>query len=172
MVREFGILPPGDVRNCLAALAPEASPFRDLLQHRFEGQHDLAAHPIGNLLANLMTKSGETEGYTLGDHLDVIRAHVGFDLFDFVLVNRRAVAPAVTAKYARRGCLPVARDERPLLTGATVVERDLAWRVDGGKIRHDPAPLAKAILELMPFTAGTSDRPTQTVRSPVLESAC
>src|SRR5687768_14040042 len=37
--QEFGILPPGDIRNCLAALAPADSPFRSLLQHRFgEGQ--------------------------------------------------------------------------------------------------------------------------------------
>ena len=32
---QLGILPPGDVRNCLAALAPDDSPFVDLLQHRF-----------------------------------------------------------------------------------------------------------------------------------------
>src|ERR687895_1180547 len=33
--REFGVLPPGDIRNCIAAVAPTDSPFRQLLQHRF-----------------------------------------------------------------------------------------------------------------------------------------
>jgi uncharacterized cofD-like protein len=267
--RRFEMLPTGDVRNCLAALAPDDSPYRALIQHRFTGAHNLASHPIGNLLlaaltqmsgdfeqavgtlssmmalegsvlpstaenvmlraefqdgetrvgetaiaayggrikrlsldrsvrpvpetlralinadvivvgpgslytsiipnllvdgiastmsgvravriyvANLMTEPGETEGYTLADHLDAIRSHVGFDLFDYVLVNRRPVASSTIKRYARRGAMPVVRDDRRLpATRATIVERDLAWQVEGRKIRHAPAPLAAAILEL------------------------
>ncbi len=40
-------------------------------------------------VANLMTEPGETDDYTLDDHLRVIRTHTGFDLFDYILVNRR-----------------------------------------------------------------------------------
>ena len=40
---ELGVLPPGDVRNCLAAVAGLDSPFRDLLQYRF-GDGDGPAH--------------------------------------------------------------------------------------------------------------------------------
>src|SRR5262245_29143199 len=40
--RQLGILPPGDLRNCLVALAPEDLPFTALLQHRFSGENDLA----------------------------------------------------------------------------------------------------------------------------------
>jgi uncharacterized cofD-like protein len=267
--REFDMLPTGDVRNCLAALAPDDSLFRPLIQHRFAGAHDLAGHAMGNLLlaaltqmsgdfqaavgvlssmmalegsvlpstaenvglraefdggetrvgetaiaacgtrikrlslersvrpvpealralinadvitvgpgslytsvipnllvdgiastmsgvravriyiANLMTEPGETEGYTLADHLDEIRAHAGFDLFDYVLVNRRPVDTTVAAQYARRGSVPVIRDGSVVSgTRATVVERDLAWQFEGAKIRHTPKPLAEAILEL------------------------
>jgi uncharacterized cofD-like protein len=267
--RQLGILPTGDIRNCLAALAPDDSPFRALIQHRFTGEHNLAGHPIGNLIlaaltqmsgdfqtavgalssmmelqgsvlpstaenvtlraefhggetrsgetaiaacgtpikrlslersvrplpetlralikadvitvgpgslytsiipnllvdgiastitgvravriyiANLMTEPGETEGYTLADHLDAIRAHVGFDLFDYVLVNRRAIHPSVTAKYAQRGSMPIATDGRAALgSRAAIVEHDLAWQVEQGKIRHAPEPLAQAIFEL------------------------
>ncbi len=40
---EFGVLPPGDVRNCLAAFVEADSPFKRLLQHRF-GEGGLEGH--------------------------------------------------------------------------------------------------------------------------------
>jgi uncharacterized cofD-like protein len=49
---EFGVLPPGDVRNCLAAIADADSPYRQLLQHRLGD----AAHPVGNLLLTALTQ--------------------------------------------------------------------------------------------------------------------
>ena len=50
LCREFGILPPGDVRNCLAALAPDGSSFTTLLQHRFTSGDGLDGHTVGNLM--------------------------------------------------------------------------------------------------------------------------
>jgi uncharacterized cofD-like protein len=51
---ERGGLPPGDLRQALAALADPADPVAgrtaDLLQHRFEGIDPLAGHTVGNLL--------------------------------------------------------------------------------------------------------------------------
>ncbi len=43
-------------------------------------------------VANLMTEPGETDGYTLDDHLRVDPEHTGFDLFDYILVNRSRFA--------------------------------------------------------------------------------
>jgi uncharacterized cofD-like protein len=109
-------------------------------------------------VANLMTEPGETDGYTLEDHLTAIRAHVGFDLFDYVLVNRRAVASSAIAKYAARGSMPVARDPQTSLdVRPAIEERDLAWQVEGGRIRHASGALADAILEL-----ARAGRPTRT----------
>jgi uncharacterized cofD-like protein len=51
--REFGVLPPGDLRMALAALAgedPDQAQWGRLLQHRFGGSGALAGHPVGNLL--------------------------------------------------------------------------------------------------------------------------
>ena len=46
-----GGLPPGDLRNCLLALAEDAdSPLARLFAHRYEGSGDLAGHSLGNLL--------------------------------------------------------------------------------------------------------------------------
>jgi uncharacterized cofD-like protein len=48
--REFGILPPGDARNCLVALADPASSLARVFQYRFERGHGLAGHALGNLV--------------------------------------------------------------------------------------------------------------------------
>jgi uncharacterized cofD-like protein len=47
---ELGGIPPGDLRNCLAALTQEASPLSDLLGYRFKGDGSLAGHSLGNLM--------------------------------------------------------------------------------------------------------------------------
>ena len=56
LVAERGGLPPGDLRKCLAALAPEDSPWRDLLEHRFAGDGVLSGHALGNLLLVALTE--------------------------------------------------------------------------------------------------------------------
>jgi uncharacterized cofD-like protein len=45
----FGILPPGDIRNCLAALSNDEDLLAQLFQYRFSGSTDLEGHSFGNL---------------------------------------------------------------------------------------------------------------------------
>ncbi len=47
---EIDILPPGDVRNCLLALAEDESRLSDYFQHRFQSPPELAGHSLGNLV--------------------------------------------------------------------------------------------------------------------------
>ncbi len=47
---ELGGLPPGDLRNCLAALTLEDSALSELLNYRFKGEGPLAGHALGNLM--------------------------------------------------------------------------------------------------------------------------
>jgi len=44
-----GILPPGDIRNCLAALSNDEALLTQLFQYRFNGSPDLDGHSFGNL---------------------------------------------------------------------------------------------------------------------------
>ena len=45
----LGILPPGDIRNCLAALSNDEAMLTQLFQYRFSGSPDLEGHSFGNL---------------------------------------------------------------------------------------------------------------------------
>ncbi len=54
--KEFGMLPPGDVRNCIVALAEEEHFLSRLFNYRFEsGDSPLTGHSLGNLLLAAMT---------------------------------------------------------------------------------------------------------------------
>lgn len=82
--RELGVLPPGDLRMALAALAGEddwGRLWERLLQHRFGGDGPLAGHAVGNLL---LAGLAETEG-------GVVRA---LDLVGRLLGGTGRVLPA------------------------------------------------------------------------------
>jgi len=65
--RSRGLLPPGDVRNCLVALSASRGALADVLQHRFGGRGSLAGHPLGNLLLAALAEMH-------GDFLQAIRS--------------------------------------------------------------------------------------------------
>lgn len=54
--QQFDILPPGDIRNCLVALADAPTLMQDLFQFRFETNSELSGHSFGNLFITVMTR--------------------------------------------------------------------------------------------------------------------
>nr|WP_263971819.1 gluconeogenesis factor YvcK family protein [Leptolyngbya ohadii] len=54
--REIGVLPPGDIRNCLAALADEEKLLTELFQYRFQAGDGLVGHSFGNLFLTAMSE--------------------------------------------------------------------------------------------------------------------
>lgn len=63
---ELGILPPGDVRNCLLALADAEPLMSEVFQHRFQ-RGGLAGHTVGNLLIGGLSE-------VTGDFVEAIEA--------------------------------------------------------------------------------------------------
>ena len=53
--RELGVLPPGDIRNCLAALSTEEPLLTRLFQYRFSAGAGLEGHSFGNLFLSALT---------------------------------------------------------------------------------------------------------------------
>ena len=53
--RELGVLPPGDIRNCLAALSTEEPLLTRLFQYRFSAGGGLEGHSFGNLFLSALT---------------------------------------------------------------------------------------------------------------------
>jgi uncharacterized cofD-like protein len=64
--RSHGVLPPGDIRNCLVALAGGKSALAEVFQFRFGGAKGLAGHAVGNLLIAALAE-------LKGDFLEAVR---------------------------------------------------------------------------------------------------
>jgi uncharacterized cofD-like protein len=267
--REIGVLPPGDIRNCVAALADEEKLLTELFQYRFQAGDGLSGHSFGNLfltaltditgdleqaiaasskvlavrgkvlpstlsdmrlwaelddgrliegesqiteangkirrigchpanppavpaairaiqeadyiiigpgslytsvipnllvpeireaiakatvpriyVCNIMTQPGETDGYSVADHLNAIDRSCGQRIFDAVLTQRKSPSPQSLAHYAKENCHPVFLDREAVnemdcrLVMANVMEEEETT----GRIRHDPQRLAKVLL--------------------------
>jgi uncharacterized cofD-like protein len=53
--REYKVLPPGDIRNCMVALSRDEMLLGDLFQYRFPAGRGLAGHSFGNLFLTALT---------------------------------------------------------------------------------------------------------------------
>jgi uncharacterized cofD-like protein len=64
--REFDVLPPGDIRNCMVALSGDEALLTRLFQYRFSSGRGLKGHSFGNLFLTAMT-------HLTGDFSDAVR---------------------------------------------------------------------------------------------------
>lgn len=267
---DFDVLPPGDIRNCLAALAEDKTLLSELFQYRFRGSGELNGHSLGNLfltalselaggfdraillasrvlairgrvlpvtldkirlkanlangeeiigeskisrsrsrirevtlisekapqaapgvldnleraevillgpgslftsliptllipgvaqtirqsgavkiyIANLMTQPGETDGFTLEDHLKALENHAGERFIDAILVNSEAPDPEALKRYAQAGAVPVSYDRGSVgFKNISLFETPL--RSAETLVRHDPQKLLMALKEVV-----------------------
>lgn len=98
------------------------------------------------LIQNLMTQPGETDRMSALDHLLAIEEHAGPGLVDVVLVNSTPLPPDHLELYAEVGAAAVTVDRAAIERRAEIAERDLLS--SGDLIRHDPAKLGRAVLEI------------------------
>ncbi len=76
--KEFNMLPPGDVRNCIVALSEDEALLSRLFQHRFQKGSGLEGHSFGNLfLAALTSLTGDfAEAVRLSSEILLTRGHI------------------------------------------------------------------------------------------------
>ncbi len=95
-------------------------------------------------IANVATQKGETDGYTVGDHVRALHEHMGVDVFQWVIYNtnyRPALPPGIA--WVKPG--PNDRDTFSLV-GGDVVDEHKPWR-------HDPGKLAALVMSLLSHSA-------------------
>jgi uncharacterized cofD-like protein len=54
--RAYGILPPGDIRNCLLVLSESDPTLAAIFRYRFNGESEIAGHSLGNLILTALTE--------------------------------------------------------------------------------------------------------------------
>ncbi|MGA7792102.1 MAG: YvcK family protein [Candidatus Acidiferrales bacterium] len=98
------------------------------------------------LVANLMTQPGETQGYSLADHVRVIYSHTRRKLFDWVVASNQRISPEVALRYSRRGAEPVRVDIPELQRiGVRCLLDNLLE--EHGVVRHNAARISQLLIE-------------------------
>jgi uncharacterized cofD-like protein len=140
---DFVVLAPGDLYS---------STIPNLL---VDGISEALRESKGRLVyvQNLMTRRGETHGYSASQHVAEI-ARYGGRAPDAVLVHRGAIPAELIARYAAEEAHPVELDRARLVAAGVgrVHEADLLS--DTSLVRHDPARTAAALAELFEALAG------------------
>ncbi len=112
----------------------------------------LDSRAVRILVANLMTEAGETDEYSVLDHLLTVERHVGRQLFDCVIYNTTPVPEPLSAVYAARRSKPIETGTFELSAlerfGVRAIGVPLVSEHPAGKIRHHPDTLASAITAL------------------------
>lgn len=138
--REFGVLPPGDLRQALAALCRDdewGRTWADVLQHRFTSQGDLHEHAVGNLLIVALWE-------LLDGHVD------GLDWVGRLLGAEGRVLPMAAVPLdivaSVRGADPAAPDEVTQVQGQAEVATTLG-QVEVIRLIPDNPPACPEALE-------------------------
>jgi len=111
--KEFNMLPPGDVRNCIVALSEDEALLSKLFQHRFQKGSGLQGHSFGNLFLAALTS-------ITGDFAEAVR------LSSEILLTRGRIFPSTTSNV----------ELEALMEDGTRVRGETRITASKGKIRE------------------------------------
>jgi uncharacterized cofD-like protein len=111
-----------------------------------------ASRAMRILVANLMTEPGETDDYSVLEHVLTIDRHLGAQLFDYVIYNTSPIPEHLAAGYASNGARAILTGNFELNAldklGIQPIGVPLVSEHPEDKIRHHPERLAAAITAL------------------------
>jgi 2-phospho-L-lactate transferase/gluconeogenesis factor (CofD/UPF0052 family) len=139
------------IRNADAILLGPGSLYTSILPNLLVpklAEAVVASDAIKIFVCNVMTQPGETDNYTVSDHLQAVYDHIGLHLFDYVIVNDGEIPEQVQTKYAEKGARPVQLD-REALEGnryKVIADKLVLFRT---YLRHDTDKLSHHIYQLV-----------------------
>ena len=100
-------------------------------------------------VCNVMTQPGETDGYSVSDHIKALASHSYSRILDYCVVNNGEVPDEVLARYSGENSTLVVNDRKNIENlGYRVAEEDFIM-IQDGVIRHDAEKLAKIVLSFI-----------------------
>jgi uncharacterized cofD-like protein len=126
--RELGMLPPGDVRNCLVAVSEDENLISKLFQYRFSRSGDLEGHNFGNLFLAALTAM-------TGDFAVAVRQA------SEILATRGHILPATSANVQ----LEAIMDDGSHVLGETNINASQRRIVELQIVPANPEPLPQAL---------------------------
>ena len=102
-------------------------------------------------ISNIMTVPGQTDEYTISDHINAIVEHCGEGLIDYCIYDTGEVIPEFIKKYNKEGADLVEQDidtAKANFKGIKFLQRNLS-AITGDYVRHDANAVASSIIELI-----------------------
>jgi len=99
-------------------------------------------------ICNVMTQPGETDDYTVTEHIEELINHSGGSLFDYCLINSKQIPQDILKRYADDGARPVWDYENHLQVSGVELIYSPVIEINNNMIRHDPGKLAREILRV------------------------
>ena len=107
----------------------------------------LAAREVPRIyICNIMTEPGETQGYTVSEHIQAIDRACGQYLFDAVLVQKRMPSAAAIDRYLKEGSTPVILDRKTVIDSGRRILIANVMDENNSTVRHDPERLARVLM--------------------------
>ena len=98
---------------------------------------------------NIMTEPGQTDDYTVADHVKAIIEHCGEGIIDYCIYDTGEVIPEYIKKYNKEGAdLVEQKLDDPVLRKIKFIKKNISTIIDG-KIRHDPLLVAESAITLI-----------------------
>ena len=98
---------------------------------------------------NIMTEPGQTDDYTVADHLNAIREHCGEGLIDYCIYDTGEVIPEYIKKYNKEGSdLVEQKINDPMLKRIKFIKKNISTIIDD-RVRHDPLLVAESAITLI-----------------------
>ena len=107
-------------------------------------------------VCNVMTQHGETDNYTVSDHIIAINKHVEENIFDLVIANSREFDDSILSKYHKEKQEPVKIDQDKIeKLGIKLIKNNDVGIVDNNTIRHNAEKVSELIYDYI-----IDDKPT------------
>lgn len=100
-------------------------------------------------VSNIMTQKGETDKYTVSDHIKAVIDHAKKKIIDYVLVNNGEIDCDFQEKYLEEDAVPVKIDKEKIeKQKIKIIEKDFV-KTKNGFVRHDPEKLALNLIDII-----------------------
>lgn len=100
-------------------------------------------------VSNIMTEPGQTDNYTLSDHIKAIHEHAGKGVIEYCIYDTGELIPEYIRKYNMQGQDLVEIDSsKAKAEGIYLMQREIS-HVTGQYIRHNPDAIAASIIQLI-----------------------
>ena len=98
-------------------------------------------------ISNIMTEPGQTDDYSIADHINAITEHCGTGIIDYCIYDTGEIIPEYIKKYNREG-QDIVEQDISKIKGIKFLQRNLSI-IKWSLIRHDPSLVAASIIELI-----------------------